>query len=284
MQPPEPGGQGLHRTTAGRGGTKWGCVLLRSPLAICGPQPYAVARGASRRPQSPRTPPSCKPPSGRRAKASSRRTVPVNQRTGSGEVEVRSTARVRHFVHERHCRARQLQPVRVHGCCKQRLPLVVDDISAGEKAAIGGILDHRSELAAIRGKDPERALPARARGCEQNALAAWKRLRPAMDQYARRVLSGVRQRLRHPTRGGYAEKPSGLVQRRNDCIVSTPRSAARARGIAKGNWSAAIHGNFLQLASAEEGDPLPVRRKKRKERALGASEGSSLCLVEAPDG
>src|ERR1017187_10509750 len=46
----------------------------------------------------------------------------------------------------------------------------------------------------------------------------------------------VRQRLRHPTRGGYAEKPSGLVQRRNDCIVSIPRSAARARGIAKGNW------------------------------------------------
>jgi len=60
------------------------------------------------------------------------------------------------------------------------------------------------------------------------------------------------------------------------CYRHHPKSRRQKRGVAERDWSAAVQGNFLELAAREEGDPLPVRRKEGKG---GASTPASRVIL-----
>src|SRR5271165_1252576 len=89
--------------------------------------------------------------------------------------------------------------------------------------------------------------------------------------------------LRRTTGVRHSRQTSGF-QCRDDVSICSPASRAATGSIAEGNRRSTLDGDLLQLAAAEEPQPLTVRREERKRRYLGAGEPGDFRLVRPPHG
>src|SRR5262245_57209403 len=99
---------------------------------------------------------------------------------------------------------------------------------------------------------------------EEDRLAPWQHLRPAMRRIADDQDAG---RLRGPAVGRYAQQVAAHRHGVEDdvAVVAPPRPARGiAQPVANGDRASAGHGNLLELlvAVAEEANPAAIRREK----------------------
>src|SRR5580698_7206103 len=112
---------------------------------------------------------------------------------------------------------------------------------------------------------------------EQDRLAAWQNLRPAVGSFA-----GVKPGHRHrrPAGGRDSRKSAALLQCRDDIAIVAPACTPSAVRVAQRDRRAAFHRNLLELAFREEPDPITGGRKEREPGVVRAQQWRDLALIK----